>query len=248
MQIIAIANQKGGTAKSTTAAALAQGAAYREKKTLAIDLDPQGNLTFFLKANPAGLTALDVLEGQPAADAIQQTEQPNLYTIAANWNLQAIRTGTGSARRLASALEPIKKNYDLIIIDTPPTAGELQLNALMAASDLIIPVQADRISLEGLYQMIDTAQAVQRANKGLNLTGYVLTRCRGRSTLSRQMAEAIKQRAAEYGIPFLAAIREAVALQEAQALQESLYQYAPKCNPAQDYLILLDKLTGTRKA
>ena len=236
MRIISIANQKGGTAKSTTAAALAQAAAYRGKRCLAIDLDPQGNLSFFLAADTARAGAFDLLEGSAPAEAVIQ-HTGGIDVIPASWDLQTITSSKGSARRLRAALEPV--HYDLIVIDTPPTAGELQYNALMAATDLIIPLQADIVGLQGLYQMTDTARQIQQSNPRLRLTGYILTRHGGRSTLARQMTETIKARAE---IPFLMAIREAVAIREAQTLQLSLYEYAPNSKPAADYLQLLDML------
>lgn len=236
--VVTIANQKGGTGKSTTAAALAQAADYRGKHCLAIDLDPQGNLSFFLAADTARAGAFEMLEGKPARETIQPTEW-GIDTIAASWNLQTISSGRGSARRLKSALEPIAAQYDLIVIDTPPTAGELQYNALMASDNLIIPLQADIVGLQGLYQMADTARQIQQSNPALTITGYILTRHGGRSTLARQLTETIKDRAQEMGIPFLMAIREAVAIREAQTLQRSLYDYAPGSKPAADYLQLL---------
>lgn len=241
MQIITIANQKGGTGKSTTAAALAQAAAHRGRRVLAVDLDPQGNLSYFLAADVTRPGAFEVLDGLPAAEAVQATAG-GLDVIPASWNLQTISSGRGSARRLKAALEPIAGGYDLIIIDTPPTAGELQYNALMAATDLIIPLQADIVGLQGLYQMVDTARQIQQSNPALTFTGYVLTRSGGRSTLARQMAAAIEAQAQQMGLPFLMAIREAVAIREAQTLQRSLYEYAPRSKPAADYLELLDKL------
>jgi len=239
--IVSIANQKGGSAKSTTAAALAQAAAHSGKKTLAIDLDPQGNLSFFLAANTARAGSFELMEGQPAAEVIQHTED-GIDVIAASWNLQTISSYKGSARRLRTALEPAAE-YDLIFIDTPPTAGELQYNALMASDQLIIPLQADIGGLQGLYQMADTAKKIQQGNPALTLTGFILTRHGGRSTLARQMTETIKERAAEMQIPFLIAIREAVAIREAQTLQRSLYKYAPNSKPAADYMQLLEELT-----
>lgn len=239
--IIAIANQKGGTAKSTTAAALAQAAAHRGRRVLAIDLDPQGNLSYFLAADVGRAGAFEVLDGLPAADAIQATTG-GLDVIPASWNLQTITSSRGSARRLKAALKPVAGRYDLIVIDTPPTAGELQYNALMAADSLIIPLQADIVGLQGLYQMADTARQIQQSNPDLTITGYILTRSGGRSTLARQLADTIQARAQEMGIPFLKAIREAVAIREAQTLQRSLYEYAPRSKPATDYLELLDKL------
>lgn len=237
--ILTIANQRGGAGKSTTAAALAQAAAHRGRRTLAVDLDPQATLSFFLAADTARPGAFEMLEGQPAE--IQHTAG-GLDVIPASWNLQTISSSRGSARRLKTALDPIAARYDLIVIDTPPTAGELQYNALMASTDLIIPLQADIVGLQGLYQMTDTARQIQQSNAALTLTGIILTRQGGRSTLARQMTEAIQARAEEMGIPFLMAIREAVAIREAQTLQRDLYEYAPNSKPAQDYMQLLDTL------
>lgn len=241
--ILTIANQRGGAGKTTTAAALAQAAAYRGEKTLAIDLDPQGSLSFFLAANTTRPGAFEMLEGKPAAE-VTQTTAGGLDVIAASWDLQTITSSRGSARRLKTALAPIAAGYDLIVIDTPPTAGELQLNALMASDSIVIPLQADVIGLQGLYQLSDTARQIQTSNHGLKIAGYILTRHGGRSTLARQMAETIQQRAQEIGIPFLMAIREAVAIREAQTLQRSLYEYAPNSKPAIDYMQLLDVLTA----
>lgn len=241
--ILAIANQKGGTGKSTTAAALAQAAAHRGRRVLAIDLDPQGNLSYFLQADTARAGAFEVLDGLPAVEATQATAG-GLDVIPASWNLQTISSSRGSARRLKAALEPLAGRYDVVILDTPPTAGELQYNALMAATDLVIPLQADIVGLQGLYQMMDTAQQIKQGNPALALTGYILTRSGGRSTLARQMAETIEAQARGMGLPFLMAIREAVAIREAQTLQQSLYEYAPRSKPAADYLRLFDMLTG----
>ena len=239
--ILTIANQKGGTAKSTTVAALAQAAAHRGRRCLAIDLDPQGNLSFFLGADANRAGAFDLLEGTPALQLVQATGC-GVDVIPASWNLQSLGTSRGSARRLRAALEPIAGSYDLIICDTPPTAGELQYNALMASTNLIIPLQADAVCLQGLYQITDTARQIQQNNPALQVTGYILTRHGGRSTIARQMAEMIQTQAANMGIPFLAAIREAVAIREAQALQRSLYDYAPRSKPAADYLALYDMI------
>lgn len=239
MKIITIANQKGGTGKSTTAAAIAQAAQHKGLHCLAIDLDPQGNTSFFLNADTNTAGAFDLLEGEPITSVIQKTPQ-GIDTVSANWSLQTISTGAGSARRLKKALEPIRGKYDLIIIDTPPTAGELQTNAMMASTDLIIPLLADVGSLQGLYQIADTARRIQQQNKGLKVTGYILTRSGGRSTLAKQMSEIIEARAKENGIPFLLAIREAVAIREAQSWKESLYKYAPKSKPAEDYMHLTE--------
>ena len=242
MQTIAVANQKGGTGKSTTAAALAQAAAAQGKKALAVDLDPQGNLSFALNADMHRGTSFDLLEGAPAARLIQRSSTgPDV--IPASLNNSTISSSRGSAKRLQAALLPVKWSYDIIIIDTPPTAGELQYNALQAATALVIPLQAEIYSLQGLYQIAETAEQIKKSNPALTAAGIILTRHNERSTIARQMQESIIAAAQKMGIPYLGAIREAVAIREAQALEISLYDYAPKSKPALDYMALFRKIT-----
>lgn len=240
--ILTVAIQKGGTGKTTTAAVLAQAAAYRGVNVLAIDLDPQANLSFALAADAGGKGSFDLLEGAAAADVIQHTRQ-GLDVIPASWNLATVTGSRGSARRLKKALEPIKREYPLIIIDTPATAGELQYNALQASTDLIIPLQADTYNIQSLYQITDTARQIQRSNPELKLTGIIFTQYDKRSTITRQMRDVITGQAAAMGVPCLGEIRAAVVVKEAAALQRSLYEYAPKSKPAADYMEIFDTIT-----
>lgn len=240
--IYTIAIQKGGTAKSTTAAALAGAARQAGLRTLLIDLDPQANLTYTTGATADGPGAYALFTGErPAADLITTTPAGDL--IPASWALAAIKTeGAGSARRLATSLEPIQNAYDVIIIDTPPTAGELQYNALMTATDLVIPLTADIYSLQSLYQVNATAQAVRRANDRLKIAGGLITQYDSRSTIARTMCEKIQGVLSSLGVPYLGSVRRAVAVSEAAALQVPLFEYAPKSKPAQDYRAIFDKL------
>lgn len=241
MQIIAVANQKGGTGKSTTAAALAQAAAADGKKTLAVDLDPQGNLSFDLAADPQQGTTFDLLSEEPATKLIQRSPTgPDI--IPADLRNLTITSSRGSARRLQAALQPIRKAYDLIIIDTPPNPGELQYNALQAATRLIIPIQADIHSLQGLYMIAEAADSFRQSNPALRVSGIIITRHNERSSLARQMRDNIINEAAGLNIPYLGAIRDGVAIREAQALQVNLYEYALKSKPALDYLEIYRKL------
>lgn len=239
-QIITVAIQKGGTGKTTTAAAIAQAAAYRGKKVLAIDLDPQGQFSFTLAADTSRPGSYELLNGEPAAGLIQHTGNA-LDIIPASWNLSTIPGGTGSARRLQRAITPIKGNYDYIVIDTP-SAGILQYNALQAAKSLIIPLSADIYNLQSLYQITDTAKQIQKSNPGLSIIGIVITQFDGRSGIAKSMQETIIQRAAEMQIPYLGTIRQGVAVKEAAAFQKSLFVYAPRSKPAQDYLQLFDTI------
>lgn len=243
MQVIAIANQKGGSGKSTTAAALAEGATARGLRALAVDLDPQGTLSFYIGADANQPGAFDMLEnGRPAAALIQKS-QAGPDAIPAALELQTISSSRGSARRLKAALVPILRQYDIVFVDTSPAPGELRLNALMSATGLIIPLEADIGGLQGLYQIHDEARQIQQANPALRITGCIITKYSNRSTLSRTMADRIKEAARDMKIPYLGAIRQAVAIREAQAFQCNLYEYAPDSNPAQDYLQVLDSIT-----
>lgn len=242
MHVYTVAIQKGGTAKTTTAAALVQAAAHTGRRALAIDLDPQGQLSFTVGADTGRPGSFELLEGAAAADTVQQI-RPGLDAIPASWNLSTVTSGTGSARRLQKALAPIAGSYDIIVIDTPPTAGELQYNALQASTGLIIPLQADIYNLQSFYQIVDTARQIQHSNQALQITGFILTQYDSRGTLTRQMKDNITAQADKMGIPCLGVIRSAIAVKEAAALQQSLFDYAPKSKPTADYMELYKRIT-----
>ena len=241
MQILTAAVIKGGTGKTTTAAALAQAAVAAGKKVLAIDLDPQANFTFFIGADQNSPGSYELLHGTDPAQLIQQTAQ-GIDAISASPDLATERTTPASAKRLQTALDPLKSDYDLIVIDTPPQMGELTFNALQAATGLIIPLETDNSSLQGLYQIADIAHQMQRSNPALTITGVVLTRYDSRPKLNRYLQEVIAERGQEIGAPFLIGIRPGIAIREAQAMQQSLFDYAPRSNPAQDYKKLYEMI------
>lgn len=247
MRIISVANQKGGTAKTSTAHALVTGAAYKGKRSLAIDFDPQGNLSFIMGADANRAGAYELMKQQAkAAQIVQYTSQGDI--IPASLNLAAADTEfSGKPGRdffLQAALEPLQDDYDVVVIDTPPTLGTLLVNALTASDEVIIPMNADILSLQGLYQLAETISQVKSfCNKGLKVTGILLTRYSGRTVLARDIKETIEAKCAELGIPLLnTVIRDGVAVREAQTTQESLFAYAPNSNPAKDYLQLFDEI------
>ena len=236
--IYTVATQKGGTGKTTTAAAIAQAAAYKGKRALAIDLDPQGNLTYCLAADARASGAYDLLHGAPIADVIQKSPQ-GIDVISASLDLQTEKSSPGSARRLQEALAPIKRRYSVIVIDTPATAGELQYNALQAADRLIIPLEADAYNIQSVYQIADAAAYIPH----LKIAGVLLAKYDGRATITKQLQERLKETAAALHIPYLGTVRKAIAVQEAAALQLSLFDYAPKSKPAADYMRIFETIT-----
>lgn len=241
MQILTTAVIKGGTGKTTTAAALAQAAAAAGKKVLAIDLDPQANFTFFIGADQNTPGSYQLLHGAEPGQLIQQTAQ-GIAAIAASPDLATERTTPASAKRLQQAIEPLKGEFDLIIIDTPPQMGELTFNALQAATGLIIPLETDNSSLQGLYQITDIAHQMQRSNPALSIIGVILTRYDNRPKLNRYLRDVIADKGQEIGAPFLMGIRPGIAIREAQAMQQSIFDYAARSNPAQDYKTLYEMI------
>lgn len=238
MKVITAAVIKGGVGKTTTCTALAQAAAADGKRVLAIDLDPQGNFSFFIGADQTAPGSYALLHGEAPENLIQRTEQ-GIDAIAANQDLAIEKTTPGSAKRLQRALEPLKKKYDLVFIDTPPQMGELTFNALQASTGLIIPLETDHGSLQGLFRIVDIAHQMQRHNAGLTIYGVILTRYDNRPRLNRYLRDAIRDQGENIGAPLLMEIRAGIAVKEAQAMQQSLYQYAPRSKPAQDYKQLL---------
>lgn len=243
--IIAVANQKGGTGKSTTAQAIATGAAYRGQNALAIDLDPQGNITLGMGGNGGGFGSYELLTGQAIPDqTIQHTELSDI--IPASATLAAADTmlrGDSRLYALRTALYHIKGKYDVIVIDCPPTLNVLLLNALVAAEKVIIPITSDMYALQGLYQLAQTIREAQAVNDALEIGGVLFTRHSWRTILSRDLTDVIKEKCRELDMPvYKTVIHEAVAIREAQTQRESIFSYAPRSKPAKDYMQLLDEI------
>ena len=247
-RIISIINQKGGVGKSTTAEALLAGLTLKGYKTLAVDLDAQGNLTYATGANSQGATSLGVLTREvDAGDAIQHT--PSGDIIPSNKALagaDAFITDTGKEYRLKEALESVASEYDYIIIDTPPALSILTINALTASNSLIIPAQADIYSLQGIEQLAETIQPVKRyCNPTLSIEGILLTRYSKRSILGQEVAGLARQIAQRLNTKvFDTTIREAIAIKEAQISQQSLFSYAPKAPVTDDYRAFIEEVIG----
>lgn len=240
-QVLTVTTQKGGTGKTTTAAALAQAAVYRGKKVLAIDLDPQGNLSQALDGRPGIVDSYKLLNGIPLAALVQATPQ-GIDFIPASRDLVTVQAGTGSARLLQRALAHLKKKYDVIVIDTP-SAGILQYNALQAATGVIMPVEIDTYNIQSLYEMTDTVTQIRASNPDLSFTGIVISKYDGRSKMARELKQTIIDKAAELGALYLGCIPLTVTVKEAAAFRKSLFIYAPKSKVSQEFLRVYDSLT-----
>lgn len=238
--ILTVAFGKGGTAKTSTAAALVNYARMQGKSVLAVDADPQSNFTYCLQGDAAAPGLFEVLTDRAqAADVIQTTPQASL--IAAGLNMataeQAISGKPGRDFILREALEPIRDKFDLIVIDTQPDLNTILINALSVSDSVLLPMQANAFGIMGLYQMQETiSQVKRRCNPALKIAGIVLTRYKPRQTLAADMRESIIQQAQAMGTRvFNTFIRDAVAVEQAQAMQQSLFDYAPRSTAAQDY-------------
>ncbi len=244
--ILTVTNQKGGTGKSSTAYALLSGLTLKGFKCLAIDLDPQGNLSYTMGADVNKKTVFGLLTKENKADeTIQST--PNGDIIAYSKSLSGadtLLTTTGGEYRLKEALEPIKSIYDFIIIDTPPSLSSLTVNALTTSTNVIVPVQADIYSIQGISQLWETMQPIRKyCNPNLKITGILLTRYNNRAVLNREIEETFRNDIATSveSKVYKTTIREGVAIREAQFTRSNLFEYAPTSNVAQDYMSFIDE-------
>ena len=204
-KIISFANQKGGVGKTTSAINIAAGTGLKGKKTLLLDCDPQGNASsgVGIRRNRIGATTYDILIGRARAeDAIIKTDYQNLSVLPSSMPLAAAELELADledrAFRLKNAIESVKNEYDYIFIDCPPSLGMLTINALTASDGVIVPMQCEYFSLEGLTQILSTVKQVKRLyNPDLSLVGILITMHNGRLNLSVQVLDELKKHYAD---------------------------------------------------
>jgi len=247
-KVIAIANQKGGVGKTTTAVNLSSCLAFKGKKVVIIDIDPQGNTTSGLGIDKKtiGKSIYDVIiNDEDIESALLKTAVENLYLCPSNIQLVGAEVELVSfisrETRLKIAIEKIRNKYDFILIDCPPSLGLLTLNALTAADTILVPIQCEYYALEGLSQLMNTVKLVQRhLNPGLDVEGVVLTMFDARTNLSMQVVEDVKQYFRNK--VYRTIIPRNVRLSEAPSFGLPIILYDPKSKGAECYLDLAQEV------
>ncbi len=244
---IAIANQKGGVGKTTTAVNLSAGLAHIGRRTLLIDLDPQGNSTSAggLDKNNLDSSICEVLLDEMSINDSIYEVNPHLDIIGTNTNLVAAEIHllhTKNNHQLRSSIDKLQYDYDYIIIDCPPSLNMLTINALIGAAGIIIPMQCEYYSLEGISSLLETIERIQSENSSVEITGVLRTMFDGRSNLSNEVS---MQLIKHFGNKvFKTIIPRNVALAEAPSFGQNIIDYNKNSRGAIAYMALANELVA----
>ena len=247
-RIIAVANQKGGVGKTTTAINLSSCLASLGKKVLAIDMDPQGNMTSGLgiDKNEVEYTVYELILGQVGIEkVICKDALENLDVLPTNINLSAAEIELIGVEEkefiIRKEVDKVKKNYDFIVIDCPPSLSMLTINAMTTADSVLVPIQCEYYALEGLSQLIHTIDLVkERLNPELKIEGVVFTMFDSRTNLSVQVVENVKENLKQH--IYNTVIPRNVRLAEAPSYGMPIIEYDPRSAGAEHYMMLADEV------
>ncbi len=240
--VIAVANQKGGVGKTTTAINLGAGLAALERRVLLIDCDPQGNATRGLGVDAAKPHLYQVLSGEaPIASSVRPTAFPNLDVVPADRELVGVEVEfvnlDGWEKRLSAAVEETRPAYDTILLDCPPSLGHLTVSAMAAADGVLVPLQCEYFALEGISELITTVRRIQAGvNPRLGIAGILLTMYDERTNLSREVAQEVRRHFA--GKVYETVVPRNVRLAEAPSHGLPIFRYDIKSRGAEAYLAL----------
>jgi chromosome partitioning protein len=247
LYIIAIANQKGGVGKTTTAINLAAALAMRGQNTLLVDLDPQGNSSMtYLDVRTLERSMYEVLTGAlPLSDIIIPSPVAKLDIAPSRISLAKIEAQLVGELdghfRLKDRLETVTSRYEFVVVDTPPALGLITVNALVAATHLLIPVQSSYFALEGTDDLLETVEKIRaRPNPNLKLLGAVITLHDKRTTLARDVHRAVSE--VFGGRVFETTITKSIRLEESPAHKEAIFSFAPQSSGAYEYYRLCEEV------